>query len=177
MDGITRHSGRVLTLALVFAYAYLLAEVFGYAFDLVPGIFPLLAAVGVTLVAGGAGQWRRSSAPETSAPAPPAPSAEDREREVSEVVAAELGIPVEEVRRLTEQERRDVLAQINERAKAKVQAATVLDETADLPPGMPLGEARTTGHVPAEEIAQIAEEKREHEQDTSDPSPDHQQAT
>jgi hypothetical protein len=61
MDNVTRNLGRLLTLALVFAYTYMLAEVLGYAYDLVPGIFPLLAAIGVTLITGGAGQWRRSS--------------------------------------------------------------------------------------------------------------------
>ncbi|HYI25857.1 MAG TPA: hypothetical protein VD767_10640 [Thermomicrobiales bacterium] len=61
MDGVTHKLGRLLTLVLVFGYAYMLAEVFGHAYGLAPGIFPLLAALGVTLVVGGAWQWFRAS--------------------------------------------------------------------------------------------------------------------
>ncbi len=61
MDGLGRKLGRIFNLFLIFASAYMIAEIFGYAFGLVPGIFPLLAAVVVTLAAGGAWQWFRSS--------------------------------------------------------------------------------------------------------------------
>ena len=61
MVGVTRNLGRLVNLALVFAVAYMLAEVVGYAYGYVPGFFPVLAAAGVTLVASGAWQWRRSS--------------------------------------------------------------------------------------------------------------------
>ena len=50
----------ILNLVLIFAVAYMLAEMFGYAFALVPGVFPLLVAGGVTLVAAAGWQWRRA---------------------------------------------------------------------------------------------------------------------
>ena len=58
---------RIVNLALIFAVAYMLAEIFGYAYALVPGTFPLLVATVVTLLAGGAWQWRRRAAPPVTA--------------------------------------------------------------------------------------------------------------
>lgn len=55
MQVIKGNLRRILHLALVFAVAYMLGEVFGYAFGYAPGLFPLFAAAGVTLVVGGAG--------------------------------------------------------------------------------------------------------------------------
>jgi hypothetical protein len=66
MRSVRRNPGRILNLALVFAFTYLLGETFGYAFGLAPGIFPFAAAVVVTLVVGGAWQWRRFSPPKTT---------------------------------------------------------------------------------------------------------------
>jgi hypothetical protein len=63
MRSVARNLGQILNLALVFAFTYLLGETFGYAFGLAPGIFPFAIAAGVTLVVGGAWQWRRSSPP------------------------------------------------------------------------------------------------------------------
>jgi hypothetical protein len=61
MESVTQNLGRIVNLMLVFAVAYMLAEVVAHAYGLAPGVLPLLVAGGVTLIAGGAWQWRRSS--------------------------------------------------------------------------------------------------------------------
>ena len=63
---VTGKLGHILNLALVFAFSYVLGDTFGYAFGWAPGVFPVVIATGVTLVVGGAWQWRRATPVETT---------------------------------------------------------------------------------------------------------------